>query len=159
MISGLKARYGASPLHLIGHLVVFAIAAYALAQIFAGGVIPNFVIWFVGAALLHDLLFLPLYSLLDRVALGNLRRRWPPDAVPVVNYLRVPALLAGLLLLVYFPLVLGKATAYRRAVGHPIADYGRNWLLITAGLFAASALAYGLRVMGRSIRARPRRGL
>jgi hypothetical protein len=64
-------RYGASPLHLLGHIAAFTICAYALAQIVSGGAAVNFAVWFAGAALLHDLVFLPLYSLLDRVAYGG----------------------------------------------------------------------------------------
>jgi hypothetical protein len=44
-------------------------------------------------------------------------------------------------------------------VGHHVHGYGRNWLLITAGLFLASALIYAARTLtGRSPRARQRSG-
>lgn len=151
-------RYGASPLHLLGHLAAFAICAYALAQIIDGGAVVNFVVWFGGAALLHDLVFLPLYSGLDRVAHGWARRvhgaaprgRRHPD-VPVVNHVRAPALISGLLLLVYFPLILGTAQGeYLRATGHHPDGYARNWILVTAVLFAGSALLYAIRVRLRS---------
>jgi hypothetical protein len=154
----MRARYGATPLHLLGHLAAFAISAYALAQVVAGGAVQNFAIWFVGAALLHDIVFLPLYSLLDLVARAGLREPRRRPSVPAINHIRVPALLAGLLLLVYFPLVLGEApSTYLHSTGHPLEGYARNWLLITAGLVTASALLYALRLRGRSIRARPRR--
>ncbi len=102
-------RYGATPLHLLGHLAAFAVAAFALAQIVRGGRVVNFAVWFGGAALLHDVVFLPLYSLLDGIAgraarHPHLRHRL---SVPVVNHVRVPALISGLLLLVYFPEILG----------------------------------------------------
>jgi len=133
--------YGANPLHLAAHLAVFGISAFAIAQILDGGVVTNFLIWFAGAALLHDLVFLPLYSVFDRVAV-HLR-------VPHINYLRVPALVSGLLLLVYFPLILVRADGnYVRSTGHHIEDYGRNWLLVTAALFAGSALLYLARRIG-----------
>ena len=94
----------------------------------------NLVLWLVGGAILHDLVFLPLYSLLDRAA----------QAVtgPHVNYVRVPAAISGVLLLVYFPLILGKApAAYERNTGHPPPDYAVRWLAITAAVFAVSAVA------------------
>jgi hypothetical protein len=136
----MRRAYGAGPLHLAAHVAAFGIAAYAIAQILAGGVVENFLIWFVGAAILHDLVFLPLYSLFDRLARAGLRP-------PALNHLRVPALLSGLLLLVYFPLILVKADRnYFHSVGHHVHGYARNWLLLTAGFFAASALAYLFRV-------------
>ena len=141
-----RRLYGASPLHLAGHVAVFATAGYAFLRILQRGPVENFVIWFVGAALLHDLVLLPAYSLLDvgaRLGLG--RRR-----LPAINYVRVPALISGLLLLVYFPLILVEADRnYVRSTGHHVHDYARNWLLITAVLFAGSGLIY----LGRSIRA------
>jgi hypothetical protein len=152
-----RRRYGSTPLHLLAHLAAFAIAAFALAQIIDGGRWVNFVAWFVGAALLHDIVFLPLYSLLDRLAHGGARRlhmRTPPfvrDAgVPLVNHIRAPALISALLLLVYFPLILGSAEpAYLRATGHHLSGYVRNWLLITAALFLGSAIVYAVRVRRR----------
>jgi hypothetical protein len=156
--SVLTRRYGAGPLHLLGHLAAFAICAYALAQIIDGGTPVNFIVWFGGAAILHDLVFLPLYSVLDRIAHGWSRRahraapaRLRHPNVPVVNHIRAPALISGLLLLVYFPLILGLARGeYRRATGHDLHGYARNWLLITAVLFAGSALMYAIRVRLRS---------
>ena len=60
MIAGFRRLYGSNPLHLIGHLVVFFIAGFAIVQILAGGAWVNWIAWFVGAALLHDLVLLPL---------------------------------------------------------------------------------------------------
>ncbi len=153
-----RRRYGSSPLHLLAHLAAFALCAYALAQIVSGGAVVNFVVWFGGAAVLHDVVFLPLYSVLDRVAHGWARRAHTaapralhhPD-VPLVNHVRAPALISGLLLLVYFPLILGPAGGeYLKATGHHLHGYLRNWLLISAALFAASAVVYAIRVWVRS---------
>jgi hypothetical protein len=67
--------------------------------------------------------------------------------VPVINYVRAPALISGLLLLVYFPLIFGTAeNTYFGATGHHLHGYARNWLLITAALFTGSALLYALRL-------------
>jgi hypothetical protein len=153
-----RRRYGSTPLHLLAHLAAFALAAYALAQIIGGGAPINFIAWFVGAALLHDIVFLPLYSVLDRIAhrgARGLHVRAPAfvrDArVPLVNHIRAPALISGLLLLVYFPLILGPAgSQYLKATGHHLDGYLRNWLLITAALFLGSALVYAVRVRRRS---------
>jgi len=129
------------------HVAAFVIAGYALAQIVRGGSVVNFAIWFVGAAVLHDLLLFPFYSLLDRLA-GHPRRARARGGVPTVNYVRVPALISGVLLLVYFPLILGLAghNYYLAAAHHPH-GYARNWLAITGVLFVGSGLLYAIRVL------------
>lgn len=149
----LERRYGASGPHLVGHLAAFAVAAYALAQIIHGGRVVNFVAWFAGAALLHDIVFLPLYSLLDRLLGHHAHRAGPRAAVPLLNHVRVPALISGLLLLVYFPLILGTADrTYFGASGHHPGGYARNWALLTAAMFAGSAVVYALRAWWRGRR-------
>ncbi|MGO9751993.1 MAG: hypothetical protein ACLP8S_25940 [Solirubrobacteraceae bacterium] len=70
--------------------------------------------------------------------------------VPLVNHVRAPALISGLLLLIYFPLILGPAgPGYLSATGHHPSGYLRNWLLITLSLFVSSAVIYALRVWKR----------
>jgi hypothetical protein len=133
------ALYGAGPLHLVAHLAGFAIAAFALVQILGQAGWVNFLAFFAGAALLHDLLLLPLYAGLDRVI------------ARVSNHVRVPALISAVLLLIYLPLISGRSDAsYRAAAGHNPHGYLRNWLLISAGLFLASGLVYGLRAWRHS---------
>ncbi len=151
MIAGFRRLYGANPLHLIGHLVVFFVAGWAIVQILGGGSILNWIAWFVGAALLHDLVLLPLYSVLDRglgiASRGRADRRL---RVPVINHLRTPAAISGILLIVYFPVILGlSGSNYFNDTGHHLAGYTRNWLLITLGLFLVSALVYGVRARSR----------
>jgi hypothetical protein len=73
-------------------------------------------------------------------------------APPVVNYLRVPAALALLLLLVWFPLILGlSAGTYHRASGLSASPYLGRWLAVTGVLFTGSAACYAvaLRRAGR----------
>jgi hypothetical protein len=155
-MSRFKLRYGSSPLHLVAHAAAFAIAAYALAQIFRGGAAVNFIVWFAGAAVLHDIVFFPLYSALDRFARRGTRYRARESGVPVINYVRAPALISGLLLLVYSPLILRLADrTYFDASGHHIEGYARNWLLITAALFTGSAVLYAVRLR-RGARRKPR---
>jgi hypothetical protein len=154
--------YGSNPLHLLAHIGVFFIAGWAISQILGAGSVINWIAWFLGAALLHDLVLLPLYSTIDRGLIatvgapsasiadepdGTARRPSP------LNHLRVPAAVSAILLLVYFPLILGYASKnYQHDTGHALAGYTRNWLLICAGLFLFSALVY----MVRLIRSRPR---
>ena len=164
---GFRRVYGSNPLHLLAHLGVFFIAGWAISQILGAGFAINWIAWFLGAALLHDLVLLPLYSALDRGLQIGVGRSGSAAIVGVgpeddardwirpspLNYLRVPAAVSGILLLVYFPVILGYASKnYRHDTGHALAGYTRNWLLICAGLFLISALLYAVRV----IRSRPR---
>ena len=158
-MDGFKQRYGEGPLHLIAHVLGFAIAAYAIVQLLGQRHWINWLAWFLAAALLHDVVLLPAYSALDR-ALGELAGRPRPARVPgrdprerripIVNHVRAPALISGVLLLIYFPLILGPGDAgYLSATGHHPAGYLRNWLLITLALFAGSGLIYLARLWAR----------
>src|ERR1700722_2867267 len=68
----LWALYGAGPLNLLVLVASFAIAGAAVAGWFQR---PRDVLtaleWFAAAIVLHDLVALPLYSLLDRIAFGT----------------------------------------------------------------------------------------
>jgi hypothetical protein len=149
-----RRTYGQGPVHLLTHLAGFAVAAFAFDKIFSGGQTQQLLEWYLGFALLHDLAFVPLYTGLDRVTRAITARRppradRPSRAVPLVNHIRAPALIAGLLLLVYAPLITGVGShTYFAASGHHVSGYLRNWLLITVALFLASALLYAVRVWG-----------
>lgn len=62
--------------------------------------------------------------------------------------------LSLLLLLVWFPLILRRSAPYHQDTGLSDSVYLDRWLLITAGLFAASALTALLNTARRR-RARP----
>ncbi|MER5749250.1 hypothetical protein [Streptomyces sp. NPDC002088] len=130
-----------SPLQLLLLVCSFALAGYAGVRLLAGDWF-RVALWFVGAALIHDLVLLPLYSAVDRVfigAAGRHRRR--------VGYVRVPAVLSGLLLLVWFPLISGRAAGrYESATSLSVDGFLARWLLITAVLFGGSALLLVLRL-------------
>ncbi|MCZ1006908.1 hypothetical protein [Streptomyces lydicus] len=143
-MTGFRTRYGASPFHLLLVLCSFALAVYAGLQLFKGDTL-GVAIWFVGAALLHDLVFLPLYTVTDRVLQGIFRRRRSAaePSRPVagwINYVRVPAFVALLLLLVWYPLILRRVPGFTSYTGLPADGFLDRWLLITAALFAVSAL-------------------
>ena len=71
--------------------------------------------------------------------------------MPAINHLRAPALISGLLLIIYLPLISKKADhGYFLASGHHSEGYLRNWLLISAALFLGSSVVYALRV-GRAV--------
>jgi hypothetical protein len=80
----------------------------------------------------------------------------PLAGPPVINYVRVPAGFSLLLLLVWFPLILGlSAGTYHRASGLSTGPYLWRWLGVTGVLFAAAAVAYALRLR-RAAGRRPR---
>ncbi|MDI5970754.1 hypothetical protein POF50_015635 [Streptomyces sp. SL13] len=151
-MNAFRRRYGASVLHLLLTLCSWALAGYAGVRLLNGDTL-GVVIWFVGAAVLHDLVLLPVYGVLDRALQGVTRRRGGRRAGggTAVNYVRVPVFLSGLLLLVWFPLVLRLVGHYTAATGLPADRFWEHWLLITAALFALSALCY----VARSWRRRP----
>jgi hypothetical protein len=145
-----RERYGAGPLHLLAVLASFAIAAYALER--ALGLTSNpdrILLWLAGSIVAHDLILLPLYSLVGVLAAGALFAGERRDrlCIAALNHLRLPALLSGLLLLVWYPLVAGPADrTFMRATGLSKDVYLERWLLLSAALFAASAVVFALRL-------------
>jgi len=125
-------------------LASFALTGYAGVRLFDKDPL-GVALWLAGAAVLHDLALVPLYSLADRGAQRVLGPR-------LVNYVRFPAVVSGLLLLVYFPLITRQVGRYERVTALPADAYLHRWLLLTAALFAASALV----LAARRTAARPR---
>ncbi|MFD8819955.1 hypothetical protein ACFV23_52890 [Streptomyces sp. NPDC059627] len=140
-----------SPLQILLLACSFALAAYAGVRLLSGDWL-GVALWVVGAALLHDLVLLPLYALADRAVARGLgaagRREW-------TMYVRVPAALSALLLLVWFPLISGTVAGhYRSATGQSADGFLARWLLITAVLFGGSALLLARRLR-RATKRRP----
>ena len=147
--------YGASPLHLLALLACFGLAGYAAARLVSSHPVAV-VAWFVGAVIGHDLLLMPLYSLADRSAMAAVRHREPQlPATPWINYLRVPAALSGLLLLVWFPLILRLQSPYHASTTLSADPYVWHWLAVTGALFLLSAVAFALRLRSQSRTAAP----
>ena len=147
MTARFRRFYGASPLHLLALLGCFALAGYAALQISRGPLPVRTAVWFLGAVLLHDLVLFPLYALADRSLLALVRRRRRDTAAPsnTVNYVRVPVVLSGVLLLVFAPVILRHSeVAYRAATGLDQSPYLGRWLAISAALFLGSALLYAV---------------
>lgn len=138
--------YGANPLHLLALVSSFALTGYAMVRLFA--VRPLAVaLWFVGAAVVHDLILFPLYSLADLTVLAVLRHRAARvPRLPWINHVRVPAFLSGVLLLVWFPLIFALSTPYTGATGLSEGGYLGRWLAVTGVLFGASAVSFAFTV-------------
>ncbi len=151
-----RRLYGSGPLHLLIVVAGFAVAAYAVSVVGVQALWnptvwwQSIAVWFAAAVIAHDLVLFPVYAVLDRLLLatrdavpGLGRRR----TVPVVNYLRIPALGAGLTLVVFLPGIIKQgAFTYWAATGQTQDPFLRRWLLLTAAMFFTSAVAYGIRV-------------
>jgi hypothetical protein len=152
--------YGAGPLHLLALIVALSISGYAAFQLFG---IHQWVIlyWVAGGVIGHDLLLLPLYTLADRSVAAVLRHRRgetrPEErAVPAINHIRVPAILSGLLLMAWFPLIVRLSPGlYHIITGLSENVFLPRWGGVTAFFFAFSAVVYALR-LGRHSRAAKR---
>jgi hypothetical protein len=155
--SRIRHWYGANPLHLLAMLAAFALAGYAVRAVIAAGQFRGFALWFAVAIVGHDLLLFPLYSLADLSVQRLLpwrssRKRTRPAPAgqvpgpPLINYVRIPVGFSLLLLLAFFPLILGLSEPeYHRASGLTTQPYLWRWLAVTGVLFAGSAVLYALR--------------
>lgn len=151
-----RFEYGASPFHLLVAIASLAISAWALAQAFDVLATPGrFLIWLLGAIVAHDLILLPLYAALGRLASGGLAGGDAPSRLRIaaLNHLRVPVLLAGLMLLVWFPVILQSAPGtFTSASGLSPEIYLERWLALSAVLLLGSALLFALRARGLGAR-------
>jgi hypothetical protein len=125
------------------HLVLVVIVAWALAQMFRVSVAPqplNLALWLALGAVVHDLVLLPAYAAVDAGV-----RRLPR---PLVNHVRFPLAISGVLALVWLPVILDRQPQnHVNALGHPPPDYLGRWLAVTAGLFALSGVVLGVRML------------
>jgi hypothetical protein len=157
--------YGANPLHLLALVGSFALAWYAGADLLQGKPV-GVAVWFIGAVVGHDLILMPLYALADTSVMAVFRHRPPKlPTVPWINYLRVPVVLSGLLLLMWFPLIFRIPSHFPRTTDLSLDPYLGHWLAVTGALFLLSATALALRLglrlglgTGRGTRQAPRHG-
>ena len=161
-MAGFAKLYGAGPLHLLSALASFAVAGYAALKIRDLGAPGSVAVWFLGAIVAHDLVLLPLYTLAERAAARLARASArparagspPPPGVLVLNHVRVPAMISGLLFLLFFPSILGRNEGYVGASGLESDVYLGRWLALTGALFLLSGVLYAVR-RGRSRAAYP----
>jgi len=104
-------------------------------------------VWFAGAVIGHDLILMPLYALADKSVMTVFRHRPPKlPTVPWINYLRVPVVLSGLLLLIWFPLIFKIPSHFPRYTDLSLDPYLGHWLVVTGALFLLSAVAFAFRL-------------
>ncbi|KUH97316.1 hypothetical protein [Mycobacterium sp. IS-3022] len=143
--------YGSNPLHLLTLLAGFALFGYVLATITPAALWnsrtwwQSILVWFAASVVVHDLVLFPLYALADRILQRG--TRIPRLPVPLLNYLRVPALGSGLTLLLFLPGIVeqGEPTVLA-ASGQTQDPFLGRWLLLTAAMFGASAAVYAIRL-------------
>jgi len=153
-MGGLRARfrrhYGAGPLHLIAFIASIAITGAAVFGWFAEPEISirYILYWFLGAVIAHDLIVLPLYSAIDRLALrllGGGRRAGGERAArsPGWVFVRVPLALSALIGVVFGAEILREGNeTFHTASGHTQNVYLTRYLITVAVLFGLSGLAY-----------------
>ncbi len=128
---------------LLAYLTLLPLCAWALLELLGGRGAERIALWLVAAVVLHDLVVLPLYSGADRAAQALLGRS--------VNYVRIPAALSLLMLVVFWGTISGAGErAYRATSGETFDGHAARWMLVTAALFAGSGLLYLLRRGSRS---------
>ncbi|MER5457472.1 hypothetical protein ABT008_22100 [Micromonospora sp. NPDC002389] len=166
-----RAAYGSSLRHLAVLLACFGLTGWIALRLAGEPSAGRMLLWFVGAVVAHDLILFPIYAtadqglrqVLDRF--DSTRSSYPPNATRqtaglrvgqpsppplALNHVRVPALAAGLLFLVYLPGILrqGRDT-YLAATGQDQQPYLHRWLMITGTLFLVSGGLYALRRIRR----------
>ncbi|MCW2680325.1 MAG: hypothetical protein JWM62_1726 [Frankiales bacterium] len=147
-----RRLYGASPWHLVALLACFALTAYAVSRLLEDlPVLLRIALWFVGAALVWDLVVGPALALADRLLRRLLGRRAGERQrlrVPALNYVRIPGLVSLLLLAVWLPVILQRSEqVFRSKAGLSQDPFLGRWVAITLVLFAASAVAYVVAVL------------
>ncbi|MEU0463483.1 hypothetical protein ABZ215_05720 [Amycolatopsis sp. NPDC006131] len=125
---------------LIALLAGLALAAYAGSFLLGEPDLPTMLVWFAGAAVVHDLVLFPLCAVAGR-ALARL-------PVRIVNHVRLPLLGAGLTFLLFLPGIIrqGEAT-HLAATGLDQQPYLGRWLWLVLGMFVVSGLVYGVRLI------------
>jgi hypothetical protein len=105
--------------------------------------LPAWLTWFVGSALVHDLVIAPLVVVVGALLARVLPR---PARAPIV----VGLVVSGVLTLVALPFILDLTTSLEP--GFLPLDYGRNLLLLIAGVMAVA----GVWAVAATVRARRR---
>jgi hypothetical protein len=134
----------------LANLLLLPLCAWALIEVFSvssAKAAMGIATWLLAAAIVHDLIVLPAYSSGDRALQRVLG--------PAINYVRIPAGLSLLMLVVFWGTIAGRGEgAYHAVSGRTYEGYATRWLLVTAALFTASGLVYLVR---RGSARRPRR--
>ena len=143
------------------HLIVMTFCiALGLAVIYVAGPATfwnsntwwqSIAVWFIGAALLHDLVLFPLYAVVDRALRAGFhvvrKKTGKRNAlVPVLNYVRIPAMATALTFVFFFPGIIRQgAEDYERATGLTQEPFAMRWFLFVIAIFALSFVIFAVR--------------
>jgi hypothetical protein len=142
-VSTFRRQFGSGPVHLLAHLLLLPLALWAILQVADTRNVGNVVLWFVAGLVLHDLVVLPLYAALDRVATRARLR-----GVRVINYVRFPVVVSATLFLAFVGLITQEGSSTLEFVsGIEPEGYTERYLLAVAAVFAISALALAREVV------------
>ena len=98
---------------------------------------------------------LPASAQLAAAQPGGVPPAWPP----LLNYVRIPVIFSLLLLMTFFPMILGLSEPeLHRASGLTTEPYLWRWLGVTGVMFAISAVSYAVRTRRTARRAARRAG-
>lgn len=156
-----RRTYGAHPAHLVLVVAGFVVAVYV---VFVIGLSTlwnpdvwwqSIIVWFIAAAIVHDLVLFPAYATGDRVLTGVVKlirraggRRGREPLVPVLNFIRIPVLAAGLVTLIFLPGIIAQGKAsYLRATGQTQEPFLQRWLLLCLAILVLGAIAYAVTVL------------
>ena len=150
-----RSVYGSNPFHLLTLIAGFALFGYVLATVKPVTLWnPNawwqsILVWFAAAIVAHDLVLFPIYAFVDRILVAGSRLRPRTEtSIPALNHVRIPVLGAALTLLVFLPGIIEQGgPAYRAATGQTQDGFLSRWLLLTAAMFAVSAVVYAIRLV------------
>lgn len=138
--------YGRSPIHLMGLLVCYGLAIYAGVKLFS-----NVSLWvalaFPAGIFVHDFILYPLYTKADRALSAYQLRQFQEKKISVawINYLRLPVMIAVILLLCYFPIILRLSEDRPLYTSLSQDSYLYRWLIVVAAFSVGSAFSYFLK--------------
>jgi len=144
----LTTLYGAGVGHLLAMVGCFVVASYAGVRLLADDPARTG-LWFAGAAVLHDLVLLPLYVAADRLLVLGWRRHPQVHGITWLGYVRFPAAISALLLLVFGPEIFRFDGPYAGDSRLSSAGYLDHWLIVVAALFLLSAGWFAVKLIRR----------
>jgi hypothetical protein len=153
----LRRAYGARLLHLVGLIAVIGVSAYAVVQVAGRPDFRAMAIWFLGAVIAHDLVFLPAYSVANRLSAsaGPVRRRGR-GALLVLNHLRAPIALATILFILFYPSILQRSEGgFLSNAGYGTDPFPDRWVWASVAILAASLLLLAASTARRQRRSGP----
>ena len=142
-----RSLYGASAIPMLAVVASLELAPYRCMRIFDAPAPESTMLFFIAAIFAHDLIAFPLYSALNQIAFrssGEKANWWLSEQkVQPLNYIRIPFVISGFCLLLFFPLIFRLSSErYMANSGQSVDVFLGRWLGIVAVVFTISALLY-----------------